>query len=77
MVIVNLLAALNFAKVFLNKKRLENKKNVKKRKKVTKMKKTSNVLHLFCTACTRHHATQLSMDCVDPWVSECVDLYSA
>jgi len=30
---VNLLTALNFANVFLNKKRLENKKNVKKRKK--------------------------------------------
>jgi len=29
--LVNLLAALNFANVFLNKKRLENKKNVKKR----------------------------------------------
>jgi len=27
--LVNLLAALNFANVFLNKKRLENKKNVK------------------------------------------------
>jgi len=31
--LVNLLAALNFANFFLNKKRLENKKNVKKRKK--------------------------------------------
>jgi len=29
--VVNLLATLNFANVFLNKKRLENKKNVKKR----------------------------------------------
>jgi len=28
--LLNLLAALNFANVFLNKKRLENKKNVKK-----------------------------------------------
>jgi len=28
--LVNLLAALNFANVFLNKKRLENKKNVEK-----------------------------------------------
>jgi len=37
----NLLAALNFANVFLKtkKKRLENKKNVKKRKNVTKIKK--------------------------------------
>jgi len=31
--LVNRLAALNFANVFKNKKRLENKKNVKKRKK--------------------------------------------
>jgi len=35
--LVNLLAALNFANVFQNKKRLENKKNVKKRKNVTKI----------------------------------------
>jgi len=35
--LVNLLAALNFANVFLNKKRVENKKNVKN---VTKIKKT-------------------------------------
>jgi len=33
--LVNLLAALNFANVFKNKKRLENKKNVKN---VTKIK---------------------------------------
>jgi len=39
--LVNLLAALNFANVFKNKKRLENKKNVKKRKKRDKNKKTS------------------------------------
>jgi len=31
--LVNLLAALNFVNVFINKKRLENKKNVNKRKK--------------------------------------------
>ena len=31
--LVNLLAALNFANVFLNKKRLENNKNVKNVKK--------------------------------------------
>jgi len=37
--LVNLLAALNFANVFKNKKRLENKKNVKKRKKRDKNKK--------------------------------------
>jgi len=37
--LVNLLAALNFANVFLNKKRLENKKNVKKRKKRDQNKK--------------------------------------
>jgi len=36
----NLLAALNFANVFLNEKRLENKKTFKKRKNVTKIKKT-------------------------------------
>jgi len=35
--LVNLLAAQNFANVFQNKKRLENKKNVKKRKNVTKI----------------------------------------
>jgi len=34
--LVNLLAAVNFANVFLNKKRLENKKNVKN---VIKIKK--------------------------------------
>jgi len=40
--LVNLLAALNFANVFLNK-RLENKKNVKNVKNVTKIKKGKNV----------------------------------
>jgi len=35
--LVNLLAALNFANIFKNKKRLE---NLKKRKNVTKIKKT-------------------------------------
>jgi len=39
--LVNLLAALNFANVFLNKKRFENKKNVEKNfKNVTEIKKT-------------------------------------
>jgi len=33
--LVNLLAALNFANVFINEKRLENKKNVKNVKNVT------------------------------------------
>jgi len=37
--LVNLLAALNFANVFLNKKPLENKKNVKTLQNVTKIKK--------------------------------------
>jgi len=39
--LVNLLAALNFANVFKNKKRLENKKTLKNVKNVTKIKKTS------------------------------------
>jgi len=39
--LVNLLAALNFANVFKNKKRLENKKTLKKTlKNVNKIKKT-------------------------------------
>jgi len=38
--LVNLLAALNFVNVLLNKKRLESKKNVKNVKNVTKVKKT-------------------------------------
>jgi len=38
--LVNLLASLNFANVFKNKKRLKNKKNVKN---VTKIKKVKNV----------------------------------
>jgi len=38
--LVNLLAALDSANVFKNKKRLENKKNVKNGKIVTKIKKT-------------------------------------
>jgi len=38
--LVNLLASLNFANVFLNKKRLENKKSLKNVKNVTKIKKT-------------------------------------
>jgi len=44
-VLVNLLATLNFANVFYNKKRLENKKNVKIVTKI--LKKRKNVfLHL-------------------------------
>jgi len=43
--LVNMLAALNFANVFLNKKRLENKKNVEKRKKRDQNKK--NVKNVF------------------------------
>jgi len=43
--LVNLLAALNFANVFLNKKRLENKKTLKNVKNVTKIKK--NVKNVF------------------------------
>jgi len=39
--LVNLLAALNFANVFKNKKRLENKKTLKNVKKRDKNKKTS------------------------------------
>jgi len=40
--LVNLLAALNFANVFLNKKRLENKNNVKNVTKILKnVKKVS------------------------------------
>jgi len=35
--LLNLLAALNFANVFLNKKRLENKKTLKHVKNVTKI----------------------------------------
>jgi len=57
--LVNLLAALNFANVFfINKKRLENKKNVKKRKDVTKIKRRKNVLHLCCQVrgCDVEHA---------------------
>jgi len=38
--LVKLLAALNFANVFLNKKRLGNKKNVKNVKKRDQHKKT-------------------------------------
>jgi len=37
--LVNLLAVLNFANVFKNKKRLENKKTLKNVKNVTKIKK--------------------------------------
>jgi len=46
--LVNLLAALNFAKVFLNKKRLENKKNVNNAKNMTKIfkKRKKTFLHL-------------------------------
>jgi len=50
MFLVNLLAALNFANVFLYKKRLENKKkNVKKRKKHDQNKKNAKkrFLHLW------------------------------
>jgi len=37
--LVNLLAALNFASVFLKKKKVRKIENVKKRKNVTKIKK--------------------------------------
>jgi len=43
--LVNLLAALNFANVFLNKKRIENKKNVKNVKKRDHNKK--RILYLW------------------------------
>jgi len=43
---VNLLAALNFANVFKNKKRLENKKNANNVKYVTKILK-KRFLHLW------------------------------
>jgi len=42
---VNLLAAVNFANVFLNRKRLENKKNVKKRDQNKKREK--NVFYVY------------------------------
>jgi len=45
--LVNLLAALNFANVFLNKKRLENKKTLTNVKKRDQNKNVKNVfLHL-------------------------------
>jgi len=44
-VLVNLLATLNFANVFYNKKRLENKKNVKIVTKILKKRK-KRFLHL-------------------------------
>jgi len=45
--LVNLLAALNFASVFLKKKKVPKIENVKKRKNVTKIKKTLKAfLHL-------------------------------
>ena len=47
MLLVDLLAALNFATVFLNKKRLENKKDVNKRKKVTKIKKLKKRFYVY------------------------------
>jgi len=44
--LLNLLAALNFANVFLNKKRLENKKNVKTRKKRDQNRKRKKVFYM-------------------------------
>ena len=46
MLLVNLLAALNLANVFL-KKRFENLKNVKNVKNVTKMKNVKNVFYIY------------------------------
>jgi len=43
--LVNLLAALNFANVFKNKKRLENKKTLKNVKKRDKNKKKTSMPH--------------------------------
>jgi len=53
--LVNLLAALNFANVFLNYKRLENKKNVKKRKNRDQNKKINvkNVSYIYDWLYTR------------------------
>jgi len=53
--LVNLLAVLNFANVFLNKKRSENKKNVKKVKKRDQNKKTFKKLFLHLCG-NQHHA---------------------
>jgi len=47
--LVNILAALDFANVFKNKKRFENKKNVKRRKKRDQNKK--NVKKRFLHLC--------------------------
>jgi len=45
--LVNVLAGLNFANVFKNKKRLENLKNVKKRKNVTNIKNVRKRFYIY------------------------------
>ena len=49
MLFINLLAALNFANVYLKKfkKRLKNKKNVYKRKNVTKIKNVKKRFYMY------------------------------
>jgi len=44
--LLNLLAALNFANVFLNKKRLENKKTLKHVKNVTKIENVKKFFYM-------------------------------
>jgi len=65
--IVNLLAALNFANIFLNKKRLKNKKNVKNVKNVTKIKNVKSFLHLCLPLSLHFIASQNS----EYWILSC------
>jgi len=45
--LVNLLAALNFANVFLNKKRLDDKKTLKRKKRDQNKKNVKNVIFIY------------------------------
>jgi len=70
--LVNLLAGLNFANVFLNKKRLEDKKTLK-RKNVTKIKKREKTLFssMILGVQPRTHAkSRVGMGMRGDWMSD-------
>jgi len=60
--LVNLLAAVNFANVFLNKKRLENKKRQKRKKNVTNIKKTFKNVFFTSMQSTNINYTEQYLD---------------
>jgi len=67
--LVNLLAALNFANVFINKKRLENKKTLKTLKNVNKIKNVKKRFYIYGWKLTAECRSETSLK-VDPQMTK-------